>query len=116
VQIHNYFIDLGGNAGVMIDVTDFGKDKKISARQVLEEARDGSLKAVNGKLGSERDISLQNYTGLEFEMEAAAYHARCRYYIVESKLVVMMSIAPFGKPFASETERIFESLRLNPKD
>ena len=116
VQAHNYFINLGDNAGVLISVTDFGKDKAISPRQALQGAKNGSLKSINGKLISEKEISLQNYAGLEFEMEAAAYRAWARYYIVEGKLVAMMSVAPQGKPFASETGRLFESLRLNPKN
>ncbi|SRR6266481_191844 len=116
VQAHNYFITLGDNTGVLISVTDFGKDKAISPRQVLQGAKNGSLKSINGKLISEKEISLQNYTGLEFEMEAAAYRAWACYYIVEGKLVAVMSVAPLGKPFASQTGRLFESLRLNPKN
>ena len=116
MQAHNYLISLSDNTGVVISVTDFGKDKTISPRQALQGAKDGSLKSINGKLISEKEISLQNFTGLEFELETAAYHARARMYIVETKLVAMMSVAPLGKPFASQTGRLFESLRLNPKN
>jgi len=112
LQSHTYAIELGGDSGFMVSVTDFGKGPNINAKAMLQAARDGSLKSTNSKLISEKEISLEGNPGLEFDFEAPAHHGRARYYIFQGRLLTLMSIAPAGKPLSLDTARIFNSLRF----
>jgi len=112
LQSHTYMIELGGDAGVVVSVTDFGKGPNVNAKEMLQGAKEGSLKSTNSKLVSEKEILLDGNPGLEFDFEASAYHGHARYYIVRGRLLALMSIAPATQPIAPVTGKIFDSLRL----
>jgi len=111
VQMHLYSIDLTSGSGVMINVTNYGKDNKLSPA-ALQLTKDATVQSISAKLLSERDISLDSNPGIEFEMGTESYRARSRYYIVESKLVAIVSYAGGGRPLPPDTSRILDSLRL----
>ena len=110
-QAHNYSIDLGGDTGVMVSVTDYGKNAKLSP-DVLQAVKNSILESVKAKLVSEKPTVLDSNPGIEFEMANEGYRARMRYYIVGSKLVGLVSYAGQGKPLPHDTTRILDSLRL----
>lgn len=110
-EIHKYSIDVDDNVAFMVSVTDF-KRSDLDARDAVRRAKEGSIKAVSGTLVSERDVTLGDNSGVQFEVEASSFHTRARYFFVKGKLIGLMSMSPMGKSFSSDTNRFFESLRL----
>jgi hypothetical protein len=111
IESHTYSVDLGGNLGFAVTVTDFGYGDQLP-RQSLQDAKNGSLKETNAKLVNEREISLGDVPGVEIEMATASSHAQARYYLLKRKLVTLISSAPSGKPFSADTQRFFGAFRL----
>lgn len=70
------------------------------------------MQGTSSKLISDKEISLDGNPGIEYEIEGASSHSRSRSYIVNGKLLAVQSYAPVDAPFAADTDRIFDSLRL----
>ncbi|HUK88451.1 MAG TPA: hypothetical protein VLT85_12365 [Terriglobales bacterium] len=111
VESHDYNVDLGGDTGVTLSVTDYGKGAKISL-EALQTIKGAVLESVKAKLVSEKPIVLDSNPGIEFEMANEGYRARMRYYIVGSRLVTLVSYAGQGKPLPHDSTRILDSMRL----
>ena len=111
VQSHVYIIAIGDDMAA-VGITSYGKGTKISPPEALQRAKNGLLQSVNGNLVSEKEVSLENNLGIEFELESEIYHARARYYLVNNKLITLMSFSGHGSPLPPGTTRIFDSLRL----
>lgn len=110
-QSHIYSIDFDGDSGTMISVTAYGRGHRIPP-DAFEPIKNAMLQSAKAKLLSESNISLDSNPGIEFEMGSETYRARARCYIVENKLVVIISFAGQGKPLPPDTTRILGSLRL----
>ena len=114
VEIHNYTIELGHNSGVMISSAQIQGKTSESSKTLLQKARDGALNAVNGKLMAEQEITLQGFPGLEFQLANDAFHARVRMYLIKSRLVTAMAIAPKDSELPANAARVLSSLKLLP--
>lgn len=114
VETHNYTIELGNNSGVMISSAQFQGQTTESSKMLLQRARDGALNAVNGKLVSEQEITLQGFPGLEFQFANDAFHARVRMYLLKTRLVTSMAIAPKGSDLPANADKVLSSLKLLP--
>src|SRR5215469_16021186 len=114
VEIHNYTIELGNNSGVMISSAQFQGQQSESSKAVLQRARDGAVGAVNGKLMSEQEITLQGFPGVEFQVVNDAFHARVRMYLVKSRLVTVMAIAPKDNQLPPNSDKVMNSVKLLP--
>lgn len=111
VEQHLYSIDLSNDAGVIINVVDYGKDAKLSPSG-LQDAKRAGAEVMKAKVSSEKAISLDSNPGLEFELSSESYRSRCRYYIVGNKFVAITSYAGQGMPLPAGSTRILDSLRL----
>src|SRR5579864_7272520 len=85
VPIHNYGIELGNNTGVMISVAGLAQSD-AAPKVILEGTKNGAVKAMNGTLTSQKDITFAGNTGMEFEAGNADFHMRCRMFLVKNKL------------------------------
>jgi hypothetical protein len=112
VEAHNYTMDLGNETSVGINVTDFKIGQGIDAKLILEATKAGIAGSLNGKIVSEKEVSLGSAPGIQFDLETDANHMRFRYFFIEGKLFALISAAPRAKSFAPETDRIFNSFRL----
>lgn len=86
--------------------------ENLPDKEKLQRLKDLTVQGTSSKLISEKEISLDSNPGIEFEIEGAGVHSRTRCYIVNGKLITLYSSAPPGEPFVSDTDRIFDSLRL----
>ena len=86
--------------------------ENLSDKEKLQRLKDLTVRGTVRKLVSDKEISLDGNPGIEYEIEAAGFHSRSRYYMVNGKILAVQSSAPAGAPFASDTDRIFDSLRL----
>ena len=114
VEMHNYTIELGHNSGVMISSSQFQGQTSESSKMLLQRARNGVLNAVNGKLLSEQEITLQGLPGLEFQFANDAFHARVRMYLIKSRLVTAMAVAPKDSELPANGDKVLSSLKLLP--
>jgi len=114
VEMHNYTIELGNNSGVMISTAQVQGQPTDSPKGLLQKARDGAINAVNGKLISEQEITLQNFPGLEFQLANDAFHARVRMYLVKNRLVTVMAIAPKDSQLPANADKVLNSVKLLP--
>jgi hypothetical protein len=112
VDAHNYTVDLGENTAVGVNATDFKIGQGLDAKLILNATKAGLADSLQGKIVSEKEISLGGAPGLELELVTETNHIRFRYFFIEGKLFALMSTAPLVKPFAPETTRMFDSFRL----
>jgi hypothetical protein len=112
VDAHNYTVDLGNNTAVGVNATDFKIGQGLDARLILAATKAGLAESLQGKIVSEKEISLGSEPGLELELVTDTNHLRFRYFFIDGKLFALMSTAPLARPFAPETTRMFDSFRL----
>src|SRR5262249_33228459 len=112
LENHNYTVNLDGNRVVMVSVTDTKLGNNLNATQALSAAKTAFSSGLNLKLSSEREIKLREIPGLEFAGEGPQWRARCRFYMVQGKLVQMIALGPVSLPLAPESDGIFKSLNL----
>jgi hypothetical protein len=111
-EMREYTVHLTNDCGVQVTLSSFAKAGKISPA-ALPAMRDYVVKNINGKLLSEKTISLDNNPGIEFEvMGSDGYHGRLRYYIAGNKVISLTSFITQGRPLPEGTVRILDSFRL----
>src|SRR5215470_15718555 len=86
--------------------------ENLPDKEKLQKLKDLTVQGTSSKLIAEKEIELDGNPGLELEMESHSQHLRERYYIVNGKIVSILSSAPAGQPLVTDTDRIFDSLRL----
>jgi hypothetical protein len=84
----------------------------LSDKEKFQRLKALIMLGASSKLISEKEISLDGNPGIEMEVESSSRHLRERYYIVNGRILAIQSSAPTGQPFVTDTDRIFESLRL----
>jgi hypothetical protein len=90
-----------------------GPVKPGTAEKRLEKARDQAVAKANGKLRSDKRITLQHFPGREFEIEVdGKVRIRTRLYAVNNRLYHLLAIGPSGFLFSRETSGFFESFKL----
>src|SRR5215467_8261732 len=67
MELHTYNLDGGVLWNLGISVNDISKFGDLPAKGLLQAAKNGSVAEVKGKLGSEREISLEGAPGIEYE-------------------------------------------------
>ena len=106
-------IDFGNRTEILITtglVSDFAEN--VPAEEVLQRMKNMTLQGVPAKLVSERQLSLGDHPGIEFEFQAERWHSRQRVFILKDKLLGVSSTARGSDPLAPATDRMFDSLRL----
>ena len=108
-----YGIDFGHRTEILFGVSpvsDFAED--TAPQEMLQRLKNMTLQGVPAKLVSERQLSLADNPGIEYEFRAQGWRGRQRFYIVKDKLLGVSSTAYGDNPLAPDTDRIFDSLRL----
>ena len=116
---HVYTTAAGSDTALMLFVFQRDRADRRTTAQFHEQARQGSLDPVNGKLRRRSDLKLGKFAGIELEFEAQhpeldtrTHQVRSRYYMVGHKIFHLIAIAPIGAPFPDDAERWFKSFRL----
>ena len=112
LDAHNYTVDLGNDTKVGINTTDLKMGQGLDSKLILEAVKMGLAQSLQGKIVSEKEVSLGAATGVEIELVTDANRMRIRYFFIDGKLFALMSTAPLAKSIAPETARIFDSFRL----
>ena len=114
VEVHNYAIELGNNSGVMISSAQFD-NAQGDPKELLQNAKNGAVEAMQAKIISEKAITLQDYPGIEFVAENANFHVRSRMYMVKGRLLTLLALAPSNDKIPPTADRVFDSFKIkNP--
>lgn len=112
VEMHTYTISLSDNGIVMISVSEVKGLENASAKERLQKAKEGALKAGNAALTTEKAIVLGSYPGLQYEAQTQTFHVRARMYIIKNRLLQLLEISPLSVTFPADAERITTSVRV----
>ena len=107
-----YGLNYGNRTEILITSGILDMWESLSDKEKLQRLKDLTVRGTVSKLVSDKEISLDGNPGIEYEIEAARFHSRSRCYLVNGKVLAVQSSAPEGAPFAADTDRIFDSLRL----
>jgi hypothetical protein len=88
-----------------------------SPDQVLESARDGSLRNVQGTLIAQNQLMVQGFPGLQFQAHVRGNALMdSRLVLVGKRLYMLIAVAAAGEGSEPKTvQRMFESFKLNLK-
>jgi len=85
-------------------------------RAALDAFRNSVITSTDGKLLSERSISLNGYRGRELEIEIAddsdTAIARLRIYLVGNRLYYIYTLAPEDRASSPSVEKFLDSFKL----
>ena len=104
------------NRAYTCSYVEFNKTDQRPPDQILESARDGSLRNVQGTLVTQSQITVQGFPGLQFQAHARGNSVMdSRILLVEKRLYMIMGVAPAGHAEPKVVQRMFDSFKLNPK-
>ena len=95
--------------------TDFASSivEPASVKKILDGARDGAIKSVNGKLIRERKLMIAGYPGREFEVAVQMNMIyRERLFLVKDRFYQVVVVAPKNYEDQDEISKFLESFRL----
>src|SRR5215813_7058320 len=112
VEVHNYAIELGNNSGVMLSSAEIKGAEGVDPKLLLQNAKTGAVTAMNAKITTEKEITLETNPGVQFEAESENFHVRARMYMIKGKLLTLLAVAPATTAIPANADRIFASLKL----
>jgi hypothetical protein len=107
-----YGIKYDNRSEILISAGPLDMFENLPDKEKLQRFKDLTVQGTSSKLISEKEISLDDKPGMEIEIESSSRHLRQRYYIVNERILAIQSSAPAGQPLVTDTDRIFDSLRL----
>lgn len=88
----------------------------VPQNDLLDGARDGTLKKTHGTLLSEVAISLKGYPGREIKVRVASPHGNIiyysRFYQVKNRQYITIAVMPEGKVLSKTRLKFFNSFRV----
>jgi hypothetical protein len=111
VEVHFYQAEVGGGI-LLVAASRLHPNDKRNARQVIAESSQGVVAALNGKLVTERAITLGKYPGTEFEIAGERTHQRNRVYVANRKVYQVIAIAPINRSLPIESDQFHRSFRI----
>jgi hypothetical protein len=104
------------NRAYTCSFVDFNKADQRSPDQILESARDGSLRKVEGTLLTQNQFALRGFPGLQFQAHARGNSVMdSRIVLVDKRLYMITAVASSGRAEPKVVQRMFDSFKLNPK-
>ena len=103
-----------GNRAMVVFTSPYSMWGNLSPEEKLQRLEESQVQGAASKLISEKKISLGGNPGIDLEVESAdsRFHIRSRWYVVNGKVLAVYAPAPTDAPFASDNDRILDSLRL----
>ena len=111
VDVHFYQAEVGGGMLLVVASRLHPNDKR-NPRQVIAESSQGAVAALNGKLVTEKAITLGKYPGTEFEIAGERTHQRNRVYVANRKVYQVIAIAPIDRSLPVEGDQFHRSFRI----
>lgn len=113
-ELRSYLVQ-DSQFALFIGVCDYGATAEgKDPDTLLQGAKQGALRNVNGHLLSENKVTLGTYHGLEFEAENDTMHFSARLYMVGNTLYQVLVASPLGSNYA-DAARFLDSFQLIPR-
>jgi hypothetical protein len=117
-----YTLGLDDSDAVVIVILDIKASIKDSVARLdeasllarLQGGKTGLLKAMGGKLISERDITLAGHIGLQFETTSNVGIMKVRLFIANDRLYQMIAVRPASVKSSADEDRVLDSFKLLP--
>lgn len=88
-------------------------DNKEIVTKHLNAGRDGGVKAVKGKLVSEKDVKLGKYPGRMIVVESDKNWFQVRFYVTETKLIQVIVTGPKEFVEGADAKKFMDSLKID---
>jgi hypothetical protein len=112
ITIYEYQLDKGSYA-LTVMMNDYPDTiLQVSPDKLLAAGRDGGMKNINGKVTSEKKITIDGNPGLEFQFESSTIFGKYRIYLVGTRLYQISSVSSVGSTLFPDTDRFLNSFRL----
>jgi len=117
IDIHMFVYEADPNTAYMVGYNDYpeGMMKKADPEKVLDGARDGAVKNVNGKLDWEKKITIDGHPGRDFAVTAEGLSVRDRIYLVNDRLYQVMLVGSKDFITGKDGEKFLNSFKLADK-
>ena len=91
--------------------------KKVALKQVYDSSRDGAVANLEGKLATEKDIKLGDYSGREIRIEVAGGIRlfRARVFLVGQRLYQVVVFGTKESASSKDADKFLDSFRLTEK-
>jgi hypothetical protein len=113
LTIHSYLLDQGNCALVVAVIVYPDEVLQAVPAKVLAAGRDSMVSHfTNGKVVSEKEITIDGNPGIAFDFTSDQFHGTSRAYLVGKRLYQLQSLAAAGTPLLPGTDRFMNSFRL----
>lgn len=102
--------------GFIVAYVDYSQEvmKDADAKKMLDGARDGAVRNVNGRLGTEKELDFYGKPGKEFEILAPKNAIiKARLILIGNRLYQMMAISQSRDILEEKTPMFFDSFRVD---
>jgi hypothetical protein len=109
------FESAGGTGAFVLMCNDYPKDlvDKATSDKILAGARDGAAKQMEGKVVSEKKLTLGGFPGLEVEIDTGEFRYTARLILAKTRLHQAVSMMKRDKPNPGDTRKFLDSLKLD---
>lgn len=115
LKVVKYVAEGKNEAVYVISHTDYAEaDVKADAVQKrLDQARDGAIVSVGGKLKTEKAVQLEGFPGRDIAIEkAGAVIVRMRIFVVDRRVYQVLALGPPAVLGSKEVANFLDSFRL----
>lgn len=114
--VYNGFIASSGGIICIVNYADLPTPVTApnEIKTIFDEARNEFVKATEGKLMSEKNISLEGNQGREFQIEMRGVKAKGRFYLVNRRFyqLAFMNAGLYGTPSDDEVDKFLDSFKI----
>jgi hypothetical protein len=117
IDAHMFVASPDPNIAYIVSYSDYPEEmvKKSDPQKMLDGARDGAAKNVNGKIESEKKIKIDGHPGRDFVIATERFQIRDRIYMVGSRLYQVMLVGSKDVISGKDAEKFIESFKLTEK-
>jgi hypothetical protein len=111
-----YLLESEGGAGAyLLMCNDYPKDlvDKAAADKVLDGARDGSAKQMDGKVIGEKKITVNGFPGREIEIDTGEFRYVARLVLAKARLHQAVAMSKTDKQKPADTRKFLDSLKID---
>lgn len=117
IEVHMFVCEPDPSTAYIVGYSDYPEAmmKKADTEKVLDGARDGAVKNVNGKLDWEKKVTIDGHSGRDFALSTERFKGRDRIYLVNDRLYQVMLVGTKDFITSKDGEKFLDSFKLADK-
>jgi len=108
---------MGGKAAYMLMVSPLPKKIDVTSKDdvktILDGGRDGTVKGLNGKLVSDKDVKIGKYPGREVAVDTTLGLYKARIYLTAEKMIQVIVLGPKEFAEGADSKKFMDSLKVD---